>query len=84
MMDFKTAIRYMKHGERVQSCVSGTNFAIIDGELRAENVVVPSSFMEAEEMKGEWKVVRVAALSHKKTIHLTMKIGGDYCNGARL
>lgn len=83
-MDFKTAIRYMKHGERVQSCVSGTTFTIRDGELRAENVVVPSSFMETEEMKGEWKVLRVAAVSHKKTFHLTYSMGGDSCNEAKL
>jgi len=77
-MDFKTAIRYMKHGERVQSCVSGTTFTIRDGELRAENIVVPSSFMETEEM------MRVAAVSHKKTFHLTYSMGGDSCNEAKL
>lgn len=76
MMDFKTAIRYMKQGENVQSCVSGTIFTIKDGSLRAENVIVPPSFMEEEEMNGEWKVLRSAAISHKVTYQMTYSMGG--------
>lgn len=80
MMNFETAIRYMKKGENVQSSVSGTIFTIKDGSLRAENVIVPPSFMEEEEMKGEWKVLRVASLFHKQTIQLAYSVGGDSCH----
>lgn len=79
-MNFKTAIRYMKRGENVQSKVSGTIFTIKDGTLRAENIIVPPSFMEEEEMKGDWNVLRVAAHSHKKTIRLVYSVGGDSCH----